>query len=85
MPRLVQETAEDYTTNSNVSVCGVAECASSFLQEVSFSLNHARDPIQGCSTGIQVKIINPILILRKLLTLSTINIYRILKQLEVQR
>ena len=48
-------TLEEYTNpTSNVSQCGVSECATTFLEDLSYSFNHQDDPIEGCTFGITV-------------------------------
>jgi hypothetical protein len=41
-------TSTIYSDDANVTNCGVAECAISFFEEVSFSFNHEFDNVQGC-------------------------------------
>ena len=37
-----------------MSGCGVPECAESYYEELSFSLNYLDDPTIGCTSGIEV-------------------------------
>ena len=46
---------EEYTNpTSNVSQCRVSECATTFLEDLSYSFNHQDDPIEGSTFGIPV-------------------------------
>ena len=47
-------TETPYGDVADVSDCGESECAQSYYEDLSFSLNHFDDVQLGCTSGIKV-------------------------------
>ena len=43
-------------TTADASTCGVSECAETYFDDLAQSLNHVKDLVQGCSSGIKVSL-----------------------------
>ena len=52
-PFTIVQQEEQFTT-ADTSMCGVSECAETYFEDLARSLNHVKDLIQGCSSGVQV-------------------------------
>ena len=53
IPFTIAQNQEQFTT-ANSSTCGVSECANTYFEDLAHSLNHVKDLVQGCSSGIKV-------------------------------
>ena len=47
-------TITNYGTDADVSTCSEEACATSYYEDLSFSLNNLEDASLGCTSGIQV-------------------------------
>ena len=54
LPFEYNATETPYGTEADVSDCGEPECAQSYYEDLSFSLNNLEDVSLGCTSGIKV-------------------------------
>ena len=54
VPYDYNSTVFPYGTEADVSDCGEPQCAQSYYEELSFSLNNLEDVSLGCTSGIEV-------------------------------